>query len=649
MSVLDYRDLVEESAKKYNVWPPLIFSMIEQESGGDPNALSEAGAMGLMQLMPDTAKELGVEDAYDPAQNIDAGVRYFSEAAKYWGDSTNRALGEYNSGRRTVDERYGGTDPTTWREHPNFGIPWEDQGAFAQEQTVDYVNRIHGIVPKYAKLYDTPSQPEEVKEETRRFFLPGGREVQVPAHWTNVQAYNDSRLRYPDYYRGMPALSEERLSPEVQEEDQANIFEAFTAGVAGSGLDAYIGKLFYQADKLPEGSAEQIQVFDELEEVVRFAGETRESIAPNMLHLDDVVEAYEKDGAIDAVAKFAEMSGETFAHSMGWLGAGTLAGFGGKKGVGKLAGKLLAGTAAAGPLGTVASTLASITQYSTFLGMMTLQYTGQALERGVNDGKLSMEDYDTLKIALGALGSGALDMVTGAVATPRIWINGLSNAQRVGLKKAYATGVMEVAKRLDRQGPFKRMLAAGITEGAVEVGQSAIQRASLGMEISPHEEEVMDEYVASFMMGLGPGVGMGGVGALYTGHKKKQRRKVEEFLQGTATARNKSARMVEKLRQEITARLLEEAGVQAADAPSSGQEFNPTADDVHKVSDERNILHDNDPAFMAFSRRLTGKIHLDDMTPSEILKVYNAISAMPVQETETQLQLVSNEEAIELA
>jgi len=106
----DLRRLVAESAKRHGLDPGLVLAVAAVESGLRPEVVSPKGAQGLMQLMPATASALGVEDAFDPAQNLDAGARHLGELLTLYGGDLGRALAAYNAGEGAV-ARHGGIPP----------------------------------------------------------------------------------------------------------------------------------------------------------------------------------------------------------------------------------------------------------------------------------------------------------------------------------------------------------------------------------------------------------------------------------------------------------------------------------------------------------------------------------------------------------
>ena len=105
-----YRDLVEAAAKKYNLDADLITSVIAVESNFDPKAVSRKNARGLMQLLPETAAQLGVKNIDDPAENIDGGTRYLRDLLQKYNNDLALALAAYNAGPDKV-QLYGRVPP----------------------------------------------------------------------------------------------------------------------------------------------------------------------------------------------------------------------------------------------------------------------------------------------------------------------------------------------------------------------------------------------------------------------------------------------------------------------------------------------------------------------------------------------------------
>lgn len=113
----DYSQLIKKAAEQFNLPERLISSVIKHESNFNSKTVSKAGAQGLMQLMPGTAKFLGVKDSFDPAQNITGGARYLRQMLDQFDGDIKLALAAYNAGPGNV-KKYSGIPP--FKETQNY-------------------------------------------------------------------------------------------------------------------------------------------------------------------------------------------------------------------------------------------------------------------------------------------------------------------------------------------------------------------------------------------------------------------------------------------------------------------------------------------------------------------------------------------------
>ncbi|MGO8793387.1 MAG: lytic transglycosylase domain-containing protein [Candidatus Sulfotelmatobacter sp.] len=109
-SPLDLNEVIKNASGTYRLDPDLVNSVIRAESGFNVRAVSPKGAQGLMQLMPQTASQLGVQNAFDPQANVEGGTRYLRELLERYDFDLIKALAAYNAGPQRV-EQYGGVPP----------------------------------------------------------------------------------------------------------------------------------------------------------------------------------------------------------------------------------------------------------------------------------------------------------------------------------------------------------------------------------------------------------------------------------------------------------------------------------------------------------------------------------------------------------
>lgn len=140
--------IVQQAAERHNLDPALVKAVISTESGWNPTAISRKGAVGLMQLIPETAERFGVGNAFDPVQNVEGGTSYLKALLDHYNGDLTKSLAAYNAGERAVDQ--------------SGGIPaFPETERYVQKVTDAYFRPSSGRDPS---LWSKPKAP--IRQET---------------------------------------------------------------------------------------------------------------------------------------------------------------------------------------------------------------------------------------------------------------------------------------------------------------------------------------------------------------------------------------------------------------------------------------------------------------------------------------------------
>ena len=204
--------IFDEASKKYNVPKNLIKAIAKAESDFRPNATSKAGAQGIMQLMPATARELGVTDSYYPYQNIMGGTKYISQMLEKYNGDISLALAAYNAGSNNV-AKYGGIPP--FKETQNYVVKvtqYMNEGVSAPNASYT-VNGSNA-----AAANNSGVQAASVEEAEEKYY---------ESILEQLFSYEDY-LRFIELYTKMLEVQQEKEEQQrQQQEEQSDSYRAY--------------------------------------------------------------------------------------------------------------------------------------------------------------------------------------------------------------------------------------------------------------------------------------------------------------------------------------------------------------------------------------------------------------------------------------
>mgnify|MGYP003642213398 FL=1 len=349
----------------------------------------------------------------------------------------------------------------------------------------------------------------------------------------------------------------------------------------------------------------------------------------------DIVRAYEEDGAIGAAAKTVEFGAEQIGHVLGTMSP-----------------ELVAGAVAGGGLALAGAPLVTLGALTAATGVAFFNFLSRNMERAYSEGSIDTEDISVAKTLSASGAQAVLNQIPVIASTP------IGRGLSAGLSRVFLKSAAQTAARVDRVAkgsPIKSIAKGVFTEEVTEFAQTALERMQAGLSMDPREEEAAAEYLDVAFMTLFPSAVFGGTGAVTDARARSKLLGREGGAIDVHKERVETFRALDRIAKEEQAAALEDSMQRnLAETEKKVEESAPpdaTPEDIHNLADERNILWDEDLGFMAFTKRVTGYYRIDDIADKpELMNVLRKqLSAAPIQDSPSNMQMVTDKEVIEIA
>ena len=254
---LNLDQLISAASARHGVPEALVRGVIKQESGGDPLAVSNKGARGLMQLLPSTAADMGVQDEFDPAQNIDGGTKYLGQLLKRYDGDHEKALAAYNFGMGNVErgrplpdetrkyvanvtqfaQEAGGQDVyLSNQQNKNKKVPPEDKQNY-RSQPVDSENGGSTLPVSYVpkepqKPVDQADRQAQLMQRMEEFVRSGKADERQTALFNRARQLKGLEPVLPQNQKVTPPEAQQNMTPGMRE-----------LGLAATGFNHGIGSV----------------------------------------------------------------------------------------------------------------------------------------------------------------------------------------------------------------------------------------------------------------------------------------------------------------------------------------------------------------------------------------------------------------------